>query len=364
MAERDQMYVMSTDWEKTQLFAHNNYDAWDVVDFSSFVLFNNGDQTFHNENGIWQEDDYILIPQSNCVVNFNGQLIFGGVKNAWNSLTENFIVWGNVGQLSAVIGQSFVAGFKDMQIGQILKLVDAGGYILCCGTEGIAGLYPTEKAVYFSYRKLSKVGISCKAAATEEFLITKDNKLFAISKDGLKELGYESYLSLLDMTKLRITKDPLTGDYYICDGIRNFIYTQGLLTQRSKMLLGMVELSGVLYSCYNATTENVEIQLAELTFNTAGQKQIDYIELLGEYIGTATGQMKVKQNHGDTIYTSKELPVNNDGVCYVRGTGNSVSPYVKISSPTKMLLSGLAVGIKFVDFRIRTQLQMVSGEQE
>lgn len=367
LATETAMYRLDGSWARTLVFNHSAGSSWDVVDFGSYVLFNNAVETYHIDVDtlLWAEVDYNIIPQVNSVCDFNGQLFGGGVTSSWYSLDERYAIWGNIGDLTFTTDTKLEAGNADMRIGRILKCLRSPTGVIFYGEDGIAMLVPSGKSAAFSYVAIASFGISNKnlaAGDAEQICISDDHKLWLIKDGKILELGYEEHLSNLTLSDVIITHDVKLNEFHISDGVKSYVFTVFGLYECSKCYTGLILIDTTYYGCYNnvGIDNNVYVGSDVLDFNIVAIKNYEFVELGIETDGNVFSRVKLFYNNGNDIRYSPWIAINKSGYGYLGIAANKAIMEFKIVDATELNFTYFTIGIKLTDNSIQNQQQTIA----
>lgn len=367
LATETAMYKLDGSWARTLMFNHSAGNSWDVVDFGSYVLFNNAVETYEIDVDtlLWAEVDYNIIPQVNTICNFNGQLFGGGVTSSWNSLDERYAIWGNIGDLTFTSDEKLEAGDRDMMIGNILKCLSTSKGVVFYGEDGISMLSPAGSSTAFSYVSIAEFGISSKTLAAgvdDQICITDDYKLWLIKDGQITEVGYEEHLSNLTLSDVIITHDVKLNEFHISDGVKSYVFGKGGLYESSKCYTGLTLVDTTYYGIFNTVgiDNNVYVGSDVLDFNIVAIKNYEFVELGIETDGSVYSRVKMFYNNGKDVRYSPWIAINQSGYGYLGIAANKAIIEFKITDATELSFNYFTIGIKLTDNSIQNQQQTIA----
>jgi hypothetical protein len=191
--------------------------------------------------------------------------------------------------------------------------------------------------------------------------VNSEAKLVRISSEGIEPLGYRWVFSEMDSSLLRISTDPVRGDYYIFDDSACYIYANGQLTESNILPTALTVVDGSLVGAYEDLNRPVLVELQEQDLNLVGMKSIEFLEVGVQTDGEVWGDLRFSYQLGEDSRLLGFRPANESGFVYLGATANLFQPRVRVVAPSSMTLPYLTYGVKVTDNRIQNQLQTMSG---
>lgn len=216
-----------------------DYQRWSAADFGRHCLMGNGKAYVvlqGDTQTVFVTGATTTLPLARSVCAFRGQLILGGITSPWYDCNESYVAWSKIGQIDCTLDASSEAGYTIMPGGGIVyKVLPLGKSVLVYSDTEIAQLTPiVEPVPSFGVEQLAPIGLCSPHAVdgslSEHVFVDLSGWVWRLRAGGnLERLGYMEFMIRLDPAKLVVTRDPLTGDYFISDGARTFLLTeQGL----------------------------------------------------------------------------------------------------------------------------------------
>lgn len=159
----------------------------------------------------------------------------------YNSV-ENWVAWSKIGSLDFTIDKTNEAGRMPVGWkGGIYDILKLGQSVVVYGENGISVMTPS--GINWGMKTIHQFGIPDKSTVdgtdTDHYFIDNTNRLYHLSSEGLKELGYSEYLKDLYCPVVKLDID--TGIVYICDGLLGFVYS----TNSKSFGAGPVNITGI-----------------------------------------------------------------------------------------------------------------------
>ena len=165
-------------------------------------------------------------------LDFFGELRGEGVMHL---PTRNWIAWSKIGELSFAVDRTNDAGARPMPWkGNVYQLLPADKSFIIYGENGITLMTPVVASAQlnlpptFGMKPLANFGIKGKYAAVSDgvknWFIDVIGRLWEISTDGLKPIGYEEFFNPMS-SSLVMNYDALYQRLYITDGTYGYVYS-------------------------------------------------------------------------------------------------------------------------------------------
>lgn len=213
----------------------------EVADFGEYIFMTNGVAMIYWDPalGAWRTTITIAtIPMMRTICNFNSQLIGGCVLSAWYDCDETFYVWSKIGYADFTPEQDNEAGYRRCPFGgevyHVRKLDSAAiGY----SSKGLVAMNPVNDPVPgYRFTELSDVGVVNRGAVSAGFqrhiYVGEDYILREVTKEGVKELGYQYYMELLGNAEdIIINYDPSNRDFYVGNSEKTYLLSSYGLTE-------------------------------------------------------------------------------------------------------------------------------------
>jgi hypothetical protein len=234
-------------------------NLWSMADFYTYQVWVNG-----NGCAVLDPTTSTLTAQTlthiiESVCNYKGQLIAGG----FGGNQSNWVAWSGIGKtyltelldkedISNVTGQMPVGWFGDVYVVKRL-----GEYVMVYGSGGVSALRPISSPVTgFGLRVMLEYGIASKGCIGgdeyKHLFIDNEGALWSAVENvefktvQLSRLGYKQFMANLTAADIVISHDPIGKDFYISDGVRTYLYSDGL-SEVYQIPSGIVRVGGYLY---------------------------------------------------------------------------------------------------------------------
>uniref|UniRef100_A0A6M3KYD8 Uncharacterized protein n=1 Tax=viral metagenome TaxID=1070528 RepID=A0A6M3KYD8_9ZZZZ len=334
----------------------------EVADFGEYAFMTNGVIMIYWDTGInsWQEMiTSLTIPMMKTVCNFKGQAIGGNIVSAWYDCDETFYVWSKIGQIDFTPDRYNEAGYRrDPYGGTIYHVRRLGDNVVGYSSKGIVLMSPvTAPAATFGFTELLDIGLINQGAMDgniqEQLFLCKDKSLYKISKEGVKIIGYESYMDQLGTSEdIIISYDHLDKDYYIGNSVKTFLLSSKGLTevpQHPSAIWNQDEETYILPADADDYKQTIITQ--PFDFGYAGQKTIFEMEtdlLLGDDPEVAVSYYLNPTSYSTTNY----VPLNDQNIASIIAAGNAFAFHLRYE-PTydNSRLSYIKVRYKMTDLR-------------
>ncbi len=177
------------------------------------------------------------IPMMRTVCNFKGQAVGGNIVSVWHDCDETYYVWSKIGEMDFTPGRNNEAGYKrDPYGGEVYHTRRLGDDVIGYSSKGITKLIPVmSPAATFGFTELSDIGLINRGAINGNFdrhvYVGEDYILREITKQGVRELGYQSYMELLAEEDIIVSYDNSKKDFYIGNSTKTFLLSDKGLTE-------------------------------------------------------------------------------------------------------------------------------------
>lgn len=339
-------------------------NTWDIADFGDYVILGNGDVIWEiNPDGSVNEVDYNKIPKMQTFCATHGQVFGANIIGDWLGCDENYAVWSNISDVTFIPDRKNEAGFRHMEIGAINKCWPmSDGSVLFYGDNGIARLAPVQGNTYLRYDRLIRNSFPYRGCvAGDEYHIAIDAKgaLWHITTEA-KRLGYEEWLSQLNLALVEISYDDRLGDFYISDGTYTYVFNENGLTEYDGVVTSLENTPEGLVGYAEKNSSTVEVKLCPIDLNLVGMKSLEMVEIGVATDGDVFSTSQLKYDLSQLTTDDIHIRVNDSGYGYFGHTGNSFIIGVKIQNATEVNLDFITAGFKLSDNRVQNQLQTIS----
>ena len=359
------VYTLDGSWVATGVGSVAGTESWHWADFGTYIVLANGAHIYerHYSTGLFSEPSTSEFPTCKTICAFRGQLIGGNVQSSWYDCDQRYAVWSAIGEDTFVPDWKNEAGYRDMEIGTIHKVLPLGDEaVIFYGAEGIAMLYPAKQT--FWHKKLSSVGAAGRDAAggyKQHVFVSTDSRLYTISSEGEQRIGYKEWLSGLVGADIVISYDQDLNDFYISDDDSCFVLSQAGLTESSSIPTWLNRIDGSLVGCYAASSESgILLELEYQDLGLVAMKSMEFIEPSLVSDGTIYAKVDGYYSKGQTEREGSWIRLDVNNFMYSGLTANMHKIAIKSADATSFNLDQLTYSVKLSDNRIQNQLQTLS----
>lgn len=364
---RTKVFEISGSWALTEVIDFGLHPewatvTWHVADFYGTIIGTNGYVVFwyNPDTAVWEQkviND--AFPLFNTLLNFNGQLVIGGVKGNWKGLDEQSIAWSGIGDVTLEPNQGNVIGNRPMPFtGNVFKLLPLGKGYMVYGYGGIGYVYPAD--IMLGFKHLASFGIMSRDAvagsADEHVFIDENGSMFSINAElKLTELGYEEFFSPMVSNSPIIVYDDRNKEWHVSDTEKSFLLSaDGLAEVYQRISSGCFTQGGFIGSSAFEGVEYAEdAYLITDTYDmrNRAQKTITAVELGGDYPNAIKVMVQFRNSTREAFRNSKEVFANQEGVAYVICSGVEFRFKVIFSDYQNINLDYITVRYKVTDKR-------------
>jgi len=334
----DKVYIVSDDHSTvTEIFAIDALTfgvgtLMEVADFGAYAIMVNGVIIIYwdPDIGDWREiTGSDNIPLIRTICNFKGQAVGGNVVNGWKSLDETFYVWSRIGYLNFYPERTNEAGFRRCPYGgEVYHARRLGDSVIGYSSKGICMMTPVgSPAATFRFDELSDVGLINQGAMNGsldgQIYVGSDHRLYGVSRQGVKELGYKKFIEELDGEDIIITYDKANKDYYIGNSEKTFLLSPYGMSEVPQHPSAVWSINGNTYMLPDAEDNYLaEINSEVINFGYGGQKTIFSME--SDIFTAMDPQVAVDYTYDLMHYEStKFVPLNSQGIASIIASGNA-----------------------------------------
>ena len=213
----------------------------EMADFGEYVFMTNGVIMIYWNPALAAWSTYIAatatIPMMRTICNFKGQAVGGNVVSAWHDCDETYYVWSKIGSMDFTPDMDNEAGYKRCPYGgTVYHVRRLGDFVVGYSSKGITLMVATnEPAATFGFKEMSNIGLINRGAVNGDdnrhIYVGEDCILREVTKEGVKELGYQYYMEDLAEEDIIITYDPHLKDFYISNSTKTFLLSPNGLTE-------------------------------------------------------------------------------------------------------------------------------------
>ncbi len=304
----------------------------EVADFGEYAIMMNGvimiawDPTL----GTWVPSlATAMIPLMRTICNFKGQAVGGNVvAGTWYDCDETFYLWSKIGYKDFIPDENNESGYRRCPYGGIVRNVRRlGEHVVGYSSKGITLLSPNSEPATFGFKELCGVGIINQGAVngnlSRHVFVGEDYVLREVTKEGVKELGYQQYIETLSGEDIIISYDPQQKDFYIGNSTKTFLLSPNGLTeilQHPSTVWRSNNNSYMIPDTVDNTSPTITSEPIDMGY--AGQKTTSTIESDAMVVdGPEAG---VDYTNNNTIWgIASYKPINDQGIATVIASGNA-----------------------------------------
>lgn len=315
----------------------------EVADFGEYALMVNGKaRVFYNTvTSTWESSGAVAtMPLMTTICNFKDQVFGGGVKSSWYDCDETFYCWSKIGQVDFTPDRMNISGYRRCPYGgEVLHTRRLADQVVGYSTKGITGFVPvTDPHATFGTVEMLDIGLLNQGAVNgnldRQVFLGEDYILREITKQGVKELGYEFYMRQLleEDEDVIISYDKKGNDFYIGNSVKTFLLSPNGMSELPQHPSTVWRNNNNTYML-PATVDEYEplITSQPFDFGYAGMKTNFTIE---SDISNAEGLMAtIDYTYDNKVYaTAPYKPLNMQGSGLCIGSGNSLRYRLKAES--------------------------------
>lgn len=299
------------------------------------------------------------IPLMKTICNLKGQAIGGNVvAGTWYDCDETFYIWSKIGSADFIPDENNEAGYRRCPYGGIVYNVRRlGDFAVGYSSKGVVLMAAVnDPAPTFGFREMSPIGMINQGAVNGNFdrhiYVGEDFILREITKDGVKDLGYQSYLEQLDGEDIIVSYDPQKNDYYIGNSTKTFLLSPTGMTEVLQHPSTVWKSNRMAYMLPDTVDSSLPLITSEaIDMGYAGQKTIASIETDAMVVDSPeAGADYTNDNSVWGLATYKSM--NNQGVTAITASGNSFRAslrFAEIYNNTR--ISYIKIRFKMTDMR-------------
>jgi len=299
------------------------------------------------------------IPLMKTICNFKGQAVGGNVvAGTWYDCDETFYVWSKIGSMDFVPDEDNEAGYRRCPYGGIVYNVRTlGDFVVGYSSKGVVLMaVVSDPATTFGFKGISPVGLINQGAVNGDsdrhIYVGEDYVLREVTKDGVKDLGYQFYLSQLTAADIIVSYDSAKKDFYISDGVKTFLLSPNGMTEVLQHPSAVWKSNKVSYILPDTIDPRLPLITSEpIDMGYAGQKTLSTIETDAMPVDEAkAGADHTYNNSTWALATYKEM--NNQGIVANTVSGNAFRvslSFTDIYNNTR--ISYIKVRFKMTDMR-------------
>uniref|UniRef100_A0A6H1ZC64 Uncharacterized protein n=1 Tax=viral metagenome TaxID=1070528 RepID=A0A6H1ZC64_9ZZZZ len=338
----------------------------EVADFGEYAFMTNGVIMIYWDIGLADWHEIVAsptIPMMRTICNFKGQAVGGNVVSDWPSAAnpqcdDKYYIWSRIGELDFTISGRNEEGYRrDPFGGTIYHTRRLGDNVIGYSSKGITMLSPVSSpAATFGFTELDDVGLINQGAMNgnldRHVYVGEDYILREVTRQGVKELGYESYMSELDSNDVIVSYDRKLKDFYISDGVRTFLLSSNGLSEIPQHPSAIWRRNSETYMLPDAVDDyKASITTEPFDMGYSGQKTIFSMET--DLLLADSPEVAVDYYTNPTLYgTTPYIPLNNQNVASIIASGNAFAFHLRFD-PTydNSRISYIKARYKMTDLR-------------
>ena len=379
---QDEVYLVADDYTVTHIFdvdvlTFGASTLMEAADFGEYAIMVNGAIIIYWDVDIldWHEiRSSATVPMMRTICNFKGQAFGGNVVGLWDGVSaytawedcdETFYVWSKIGELDFTPDRKNTAGYRrDPYGGEVYHTRRLGDNVIGYSSKGVVTFSPVTKPnPTFACIELDDVGLINQGAMDgnlhRQVYVGTDYIVREVTSQGVKELGYNLYISDLTDGDIIVNYDRLTKDFYISDGTTTYLLSPYGLTQvpqsPSAVWVDMTNKDEVVM--LPNTVDSTDPYLASTIFDMEyrGEKTIFSVE--SDALITFDPVAKVGWMNTLSVWGySDSVPLNDQGVAAIIISGNEFIVQLDFT------LVAVIAPIKYIKVRYKmTDLRGIRG---
>ena len=288
-------------------------------------------------------------PRFKTSTTLNGQIIGGGLLDAWSNLSDEFICWSKIGSDSFVLDKSNDSGYYNPNIGAIGKVLGYGDKVLALGQRGAVLLYYAEHTFGFKPLDLPKPGSLFLGASTKDFayyIDQHDNLIKVGSKGDFVNLDFawlmKDVIEVRTLAKSNEVVFTTSENSYIIDHAGMYSYGYRVFG----------DWNGGLITEGGFEQDTVGFATSSLNADLAGMKTLTEV-----YIASNSGEVVTAQGFGElnlTTRLTRAVPINNVSGAKIVVQANAIGVIIETVWQRDLRVTSLSVNMAKSDKRFGT----------
>ena len=212
----------------------------EVADFGEYAFMTNGVIMIYWDVALATWHPVIVsayIPMMRTVCNFKGQAIGGNVVSSWYDCDSSSYIWSKIGAMDFVPEEDNESGYRRDPFGGVVwHTKRLGDFVVGYSSKGITFIFPVSDPVpTFGFKEACNIGIinqgACNGDLNRQVFVGEDYILREVTKEGVKELGYQEYIQQLSDEDIIVSYDPQKKDFYIGKSTKTFLLSPYGMTE-------------------------------------------------------------------------------------------------------------------------------------
>jgi len=338
IAAADYVYAVSDDHLTVTLIAtlaHGVYGLgtlMELADFGEYAFMTNGVAMVYWDvtGAAWAVTAADAdIPMMKTVCNLNGQAVGGNIVSAWYDCDETFYVWSKIGSMDFTPELDNEAGYRRCPYGgEVFHTKELGNIVIGYSSKGITLLKPVSDPVPgYGFVELLDIGVINRGAVGKgvrrHIYVGEDYILREVTSEGIKELGYKSFMESLGTAEdIIINYDPSSKDFYIGNSTKTYLFSSYGLTEVTQHPSAVWGSGGEVYML----PDSIDVSLPLITtgpfdMSYKGQKTVSVIET--DAFSVVGAESAVDYAFDLVNWNSSNfVPTNNMGIATLTAAGN------------------------------------------
>ena len=360
---KDIVYSVNDDHSVVSLVASVNQGTlMEVADFGEYIFMTNGVIIIYWNPALaaWATTTAtIAFPMLRTVCNFNGQLVGGNVVSVWHDCDETFYVWSKIGSADFAPWIDNEAGYRRCPYGgEVYHTRKLGDIVVGYSSKGIVAIYPVSSPVPgYGFKEFSNIGVINRGAVgtglMNHIYVGEDYILREVTKEGVKELGYQSYMEELgNVEDIIVNYDPANEDFYISNSSKTYLLSPNGLTEVMQHPSAVWRRDNESYMLPDAEDLDKPYLCTEVfDMGYKGQKTIFSMESDAMLVTGPEAGIDYA-NDLTTWHNEFYKPINNMGIAAITTAGNMFRFRLKFSTVDEETVIGyLRARYKMTDLR-------------
>lgn len=304
----------------------------EVADFGEYVFMTNGVCMIRWDVALGAWFPFVVdavIPMMRTICNLKGQAVGGGVLSAWYDCDETFYAWSSIGVMDFTPEQNNEAGYRrDPFGGEIYHTRRFGESVIGYSSKGIIKISTVKiPAATMGFEELHDVGLINQGAVNgnlrRQVFVDSDYNVVELTKEGIKVLGYQSYMKELIGEDIIVSFDPANGDFYIGNSVKTFLLSIRGMTEVLQHPSAVWRSNKHSYMIPDTVDSSLPVIVTEpFDMTYAGQKTLSTIESDAAVVSDPeAGADCTFDNNSWTLATFKAM--NNQGIATTIVSGNA-----------------------------------------
>ena len=335
--QEDDVYLVSEDHAtvtpifQVDVLTFGKGTLMEMADFGEYVFMTNGVLMIYWDLtlGAWQVmTSSTLIPMMRTICNFKGMAVGGCVLSPWYDCDETFFIWTRPGYMDFTPSQENETGYRRCPYGgEVYHVRRLGDIVVGYSSKGVTFLIPSsEPTPTMGFMEMCNIGLINRGAMNgslnRHIFVGEDYIVREVTKEGVKELGYQYYMEQLTNGDIIVTYNPHKKDFYISDGTKTFLLSPFGMTEVLQHPSAVWRSNGSSYIIPEVIDSRSPLICTEpFDMGYRGQKTISSIETDAHITLDPEAGVDYSSLAGWIIEHYK--PINNEGIAAITVSGDT-----------------------------------------